>query len=89
MTSLEAETVAWTALVDRSPSPEEAALAVEEQRSVAALLAHLTPDQRRVDRCGDRLGARLEHHRRSEQPVPGLRPPAAPDGRAVWPGGEM
>jgi RNA polymerase sigma-70 factor (ECF subfamily) len=35
-------------LVDASPLPEEQALAAEDRRSVATLLARLTPDQRRV-----------------------------------------
>jgi RNA polymerase sigma-70 factor, ECF subfamily len=33
---------------DRAPTPEEAALAADERRSVRALLAALPPDQRRV-----------------------------------------
>jgi RNA polymerase sigma-70 factor (ECF subfamily) len=33
---------------DREPSPEEIVLTAEARRSVAALLAHLPPDQRRV-----------------------------------------
>lgn len=35
-------------LVDAAPTPEEAVLAAEAGRSIAALLARLTPDQRQV-----------------------------------------
>lgn len=35
-------------LADPAPSPEELSLAAEERRSLDALLARLTPDQRRV-----------------------------------------
>lgn len=46
--SLDDEVFGANALADPAPTPEEHALATEDQRSVMALLARLTPEQRRV-----------------------------------------
>lgn len=48
LASLEEEASVAASLLDLSPTPEEQALAEEERRSVEALLARLTSDQRRI-----------------------------------------
>ncbi len=46
--TVDADVATVEAVVNRSPTPEEHAVAAEEQRSVLALLARLTPEQRHV-----------------------------------------